>query len=555
MARLLDAHPKTKVEFIDTLSNVTDISAYYQSGAQFQQVKERAPDEIQAGNFDIVCFNHDNKFSEYDPTSMLYGVQYHGARLRISQGFVLPDGTEEYVTQAVGYIDELAMGYETSADSVVTFRCRDIIKFLLDQKLNPRPFALVPVAGSSNVGTGGIPAVDTKPFKTKNENWTLTCTTPGSDGVAIFSVSGSVSGSIGNATSGTEFNTLVSAGGIKFTITAGGTAWATGDVFTFTTKQHAEWTSVNAGKIIWSVLTGYDWDSNTAETWSGRVLAFDHTQSDSNTQLDYNSFVTVIANLTSIGSFNLTGAVYYDEDCVSFLQELTMLFIGSIFTGQDGRLKISSYVPTFSPIALATFTDALKIDTLGYNRTIDEVINYVVVTFKGTNVWEFDDETLNLDGSVTVSNATSITAYGALEETYSTRWFNTNAVHVTDFATKLVGKYSDPPLNLNFDTGGDALLTQIGDPVAVTDTKYKLSLVYGEVSMINKQLDQNPVKIQMRVRREADLSVVFGFCGSEANEGDGISPQTDNYAIATTTDKFFAYFSQTGQTVPDYRMF
>lgn len=556
MARLQDAHPITKVEFVSVLGVTTDISAYYQGGAQFQQIKERAPDEIQAGNFDLVLFNHDNKFSEYDPTSLIYNSQYHGAAIKVYQGFVLPDGTTEYAIQAVGYIDELVMTADSEDNaSTVTFRCRDRIRTLLDQKLNPRPFALYPVAGGSNTGNGGIAAVETKPFKTKNENWTITCTLGGADGVATFSVVGSVSGSVGTATSGTEFSTGGGAGGVKFTIAAGSTNWVSGDVFTFTTKQHPEWSAVNAGKIIWAILTGYNWDSNTQEVWSDRVLAFDHTKSSANTDIDYDAMLTLITNLDSIGTFTLTGYVAYDEDCVDFLQQLTMLFIGSIFTGADGRLTMNSYIPTFAPVTLAEFGDSQKIKTLGYNRTIDEVINHVVINYKGKNVWEFSDETVNLDGRYSKSNSTSIAKYGTLEEDYQTRWYATSGAHVIDFASKLLSKYSDPPLNVSFQTGCDALLTEIGDPVAVTDTKYNLDAVRGEVAMINKKLDEWPVTVEMRVRREADLDQNFGFIGSSADEGDGISPQTDSFDTATDTDKLFAYFSKVGSSTPDYRVF
>lgn len=552
MARKQDAHPITKVEYISVAAVTTDISAYYKDGARFQQTKERAPDQIQAGNFDLVCFNHDNYFSEYVATSLIYNAQYHGAALRISQGFVLPDGTTEYVTQMVGYIDELVIDPN---DSIVTFRCRDIIKRLLDEVLNPRPYALVPVYPAANIGNGIIASVNTKPFKTKNEDWTLTCTLGGADGVATFSVVGSVTGAKGTATSGTEFNTLLTSGGLKFTITAGGTNWAVGDIITFSTKQHPEWSAVNAAKIIWSVLTGYNWDSNTAEAWSGRVLNLDRTQTTANTMIDYTSFVTVIANLASIGSFNLTGACYYDENCVSFLQELTMLFIGSLYTGSDGRIKISSYIPTFAPAPVAAFADSGQLRSLGYNRTIDQVINAGVISYKGTNVWEFADETLNLDGAYGNSSAASITKYNTLQQTFSARWYNSNGVHARDFVDKLIGKYAEPPLNMNFETGWDALLTNIGDPVSVTDTKYNLAAVLGEVSMINKKLDEHPGKIEMQVRRESDLNLTFGFLGSRINEGDGISPQASTFGSANATDKLFCYIGALANTSPDYREF
>src|SRR4051812_32229233 len=92
MARLRDSQPKTKVEYIDIDGNVTDISTFYIEGARFSQGKERAPDEMQAGDFDIVLNNATGYFSEFLPGSLFYTVKYHNARIRVSQGFILPDG-------------------------------------------------------------------------------------------------------------------------------------------------------------------------------------------------------------------------------------------------------------------------------------------------------------------------------------------------------------------------------------------------------------------------------------------------------------------------------
>jgi hypothetical protein len=107
--------PRTKIEFVDKAANVTDITAYYLSGANFEQVRQRAVTEIQAGQFDIVLSNQDDKFSEYVATSLLYNLDYHGARIRVSEGFLLPDGTLEYALQCVLYIDELATDPSTWA--------------------------------------------------------------------------------------------------------------------------------------------------------------------------------------------------------------------------------------------------------------------------------------------------------------------------------------------------------------------------------------------------------------------------------------------------------
>jgi hypothetical protein len=550
MDRQQGSTPRTKVEFIDKNDTVTDITAYYLSGANFEQVRERAPDEIQAGQFDIVLANHDDTFSEYAATSLLYNLDYHGARIRISEGFLLPDGTLEYETQGVLYIDQLTTD---GIQSVVTLRCRDLLWRIMDQKLHARPNTEIPVADSGNVGDGIVSGVAKLPFVTVTENWTLTCTTPGTDAVAQFSVAGSVAGSIGPAISGTEF--VSTAHGLRFTINAGATNWSLADKFTFTIRKHPQWSSINAGKIIWAVLTGYNWDTNTVEDWASLVFDLDHTQSDANTDLDYEAFATVISVIEAIGVFDLKGYVPYDTDAVGFLQSLIVMFLGSIYTGNDGRIKMTTYIPAFTP-HFRTFSDAAKVMNLSYSRGIDEVINHVSVNYKGSDSWPWSSTSLTLDGHFVDQDATSVSNRGQLSQDFSIPWYSTGGDHVQDFASKLISRYKDPPLEIEFLTGMDGLLTEIGDRVVIEDTKASLSGIIGEVTRIVKQFDQVPSSIQMRVRQDSTTNTVFGAIGSEVDEGDGISPQADDYASSTTSDKQFAYFSKVGSVIaPQYAIF
>ncbi len=550
MDRLQGTVPRTKIEFKDKAGNVTDITGHYLSGANFEQVRQRAVAEIQAGQFDIVFSNYDDTFSEYKVSSMLYGLDYHGAAIRVSQGFLLPDGTLEYDLQCVLFIDQLTTDPQTSQ---ITFRCRDIIGRIMDQKLHAHPSTEIPVPDPGNVGDGIISGVAKLPFVTINESWMITCTTPGGSGVGVFSVVGSISGSIGPATSNTEF--VSAAHGIRFTINAGATNWSVSDKFTFSTKQNPEWTNLNAGKIIWSILTGYSWDTNTIENFHDLVFNFDHTKSDANTDIDYNAFATVISVIDSIGVFAIKGFIPYDTDAVTTIQNLIVMFLGSIYSGNDGRIKMTTYIPPFTP-SFRTFSDTAKIMQLDYSRGIDEVINHVSVTYKASNSWPWSSTAVTLDGSFVEQDATSVSNRGLLSQDFTIPWYSSSGDHVQDFASKLISRYKDPPLNIEFETGMDALLTEMGDRVLVSDVKCGFSGVIGEVTRIVKQFDQQPTSIQMRVRKDGTTNVIFGAIGSQANEGDGASPQSDNYDTATTGDKAFAYFSKVGSAAsPQYFVF
>lgn len=552
MARGQDSHPKTKVEYIAIDSTVTDISAYYIEGARFQQGKERAPDEMQAGDFDVVLNNAAGYFSEYLPGSLFYTVKYHNARIRISQGFVLPDGTEEYQQQATAYIDELVADPETSH---ITLRCRDKIRKLLDRTLHSRPSGEQPAAGGGNTGTGGISAIETKPFKTKNETWTLTCTLGGADGVATFSVIGSFTGNIGTATSGAQFSSGTGAGGIRFTISGGGVNWLIGDTFTFTTKAYPEWSGVNVVKIIWSILTGHNYDSDVSEDWAAQVMTLDHTKSTANVDLDYAAFAAAIAAIDLLGNFNLTGRVPYDTLASDAVQKLVLLFLGSIFTNADGRISIKVYSPGSSPASTKSFSDALKNVKCGYSRSIEEVINYVSIAYKKTNVWEFSGDQVVYDGNWVELNSTSIADNDYLTQGYSMDWYAANGTHVQDLASKIVGKYGEPPLNIDFETGMDALLTNVGDIVDVTDTKHSISALKGEVIKMLREFDTTPAHITLRIRRDSDLNQLYGKLGSRINEGDGKSPQASTYASSSTSDKDYCYLGALSNSTPNYLMF
>lgn len=550
MARPQGTTPRTKVEFIDKSANVTDITAYYISGANFEQVRQRAVAELQAGQFDIVLSNQDDQFSEYVASSLLYNLDYHGARIRLSQGFLLPDGTLEYEVQAVLFIDQLVTDPQMSE---VTFRCRDILGRIMDQKLHAHPDSEIPVPDSGNVGDGVVTGVAKLPFVTVNETWTLTCTVPGTDAVAQFSVAGSIAGSIGPATSGTEF--VSAAHGLRFTLRAGATDWSAGDKFTFSTKKNPQWNLVNAGKVLWSILTGYTWDGNTIEDFHDLVFNFDHTQSDANTDIDYNAFATVIAVIDSIGVFAIKGFIPYDTDAVTLIQNTIVMFLGSFYSGNDGRIKMTTYIPAFTP-HFTTYADTLKVTQLSYSRGIDEVINHVTTSYKGSNVWPWSNESLEMDGTFVDQDPTSITTRGLLSQDFIIPWYSTGGDHVQDFASKLITRYKDPPLNIEFQTGMDALLTEMGDRILVTDEKSGFAGITGEVTRIVKQFDDQPASILIRVRKDGATNTVFGALGSSANEGDGLSPQSDNYDTSSTSDKQFAYFSKVGSAVaPQYFIF
>jgi hypothetical protein len=534
IGKLRDTTPRVVVEHISMDGTVTDISRYYDSGGNISREKERAPDEIQAGDFDITLFNHDDKFSEYKVGSLFYGTQYHFSMIRISVGFLLENGLVVTEPQCLGYVDELVAH---SDESKVTLRCRDLMHRVIDEKLHLRVSEEEPSAGS-NTGNGTCSSVATKPFAVVSESWVVTCTTPGAEGVALFSVVGSVSGNVGTATSGTEF--ISASAGIKLTIQVGSIAWDSGDVFTFQTFAYPQWIQDNPAKIIWAVLTGTNYDTGAAEPWTASTLDLDSSQDDTNEDIDYASFVKAVDETSE---FVLTGYVARDEAAQDFLESLLLLFLGSLYTDADGRIVLKSWVPSLEGTA-RVFAGSSKITELGYGRSINEVINYVRVGYKKTQTWQFSGDEVVFDGWYVAKDAGSITKYGKLSEEYSSRWYMSGGTHVQDFAERILDRYAEPPLVLEFSTGSDGLLSGIGQKIYVTDEKYGFDLAAAEISKITKDIDARPLKVEIVARRDTSMDTIYGYLGSRQDEGDGLSPQAATWATASAQDKLFCYLGR-----------
>ncbi len=553
MQRLRDAIPLVKIEWLDPSGNANDVSRYYVSGGNVSRLKDRALDEVQAGDFDVTFWNTDGTFSEFISTSLLFGVAYHGTRLRVWLGFRLSDGTVDYRLMQTGYVDQLLA---SDAEDQVTFRCRDLVGKLLDVTIHRSDDALVPVAAAANTGNGKVSSVQTKPFETVSETWTLTCTTRGADGTAVFSVVGSVSGNVGNATSGTTFDTVTNGiGGVKFTVTAGTTPWENGDVWTWTTAGYPQWTSQNPMKIVWSVLTGTSWDTGAAESFAGLVLALDGTRSSANAQIDYDQFAVLVTAFADVAP--VTGYLDYDQVAATFLHDLLVLYLGSLYTGLDGRLRLAAYRPVLQ-VTEQGFADTLQVTAFGYQRTLGEVINHVSVTYKKTATgWPYTGDSQAYDGLWTQDDATSQAAYGQFAQAITTLWVTADGSHASDLAGQLLNRYAQPPLTLEFKTGLDAALLNLGDRISATDAKYGLSAAVVEVTGLTKTFDATPMNVQVVAKRDADTSLTWAFLGSSADEGDGESPQASDFDSASAVDKNFAYLSQDGGegTPPDYRLF
>jgi len=111
-------------------------------------------------------------------------------------------------------------------------------------------------AGGGNTGNGTIGSIDLSPAGT-NETWTVACIDDTTAGEELWSVTGSVTGSLDQYTTGNVYDQT----DIGFVITAGGTDFVVGDEFTLT---GATFTGTGNGTIDSIDPT----PSAVAETWT-----------------------------------------------------------------------------------------------------------------------------------------------------------------------------------------------------------------------------------------------------------------------------------------------
>lgn len=539
--------PLDKVEMELSAGVWTDVTDYYIGGATFDQEKERAPDKISAGDTRYTFDNTEDTFTPTDSGSIFYGIKFHGKSIRYSIGF---HGLG-YMPQSVMKIKDVKWDYDEQRCYIQT---QEVMQRLIDEKLNIYPSGLIPVAGS-NTGNGTITEVATLPFAVDDETWTLTCTTPGGDGVGIFEVLGSVSGDIGDATSGTEFSD--STAGIKFTIDGGGVDWVAGgspDTFTFTTYQYPEYTTTNPVKIIWNLITGYDYDSDTQSDWNDRVLELDSTQSVDNTDINYTSFVNAIVAVDN----NLTGYIPYDQKANEAIEGILIHFLGSIYTDNKGRIGINAWKPTLGEVILREFADTAQVFEMNADEDTAKIINKARVYCKKSASWAWSNASETTDDVYTNTNSDSITDYG-LKNSFTWTdlyWHSVNRVAQEWFIDRLIDKFGKPPLEIDWKTGLDGIRTILADRRKFTDSRTSFSSKLLEIIKVSKDFEANYKTITLTGSDTGTDGVKWCFLGSSADEEDGISPQNADWDSASDTDKQFCYLSTTGSGVdPRYYLF
>lgn len=530
MERLRGALIKPKVELI--LDGGTfDVSAYYISGGDSDQEKERNADKLSTGDASFIFSNYSNYFSELDSTSILYGVKYHNRKIRVSIGLMLADGSIECVAMGTYKIKKLEIN---QGNNQVIFYCNDLICKIIDEKLNIYPTGLIPT--TTGTGNGIISELATKPFATISENITITFSSDTS-----FTVVGSISGALGSGTVGTLFTATGNV--CRFLISAGETAFINGDIITFSTYQYPQFTDVNIIKIIWALLTGYDYDTDTQLNWGDRAsINLDHTQSTANTDLNYADFADAISKI----SISLTGYVDHNRSAKNVLEELLPLFLGALFVDGDGKIDINVYVPSLG-VSPRNFADTKQITKFVFSKDINNLINYCVGGYKKNISWAWSDVEETTDSNYSMGDTLSQTNnLTKISFNFDCVYWYSSTNPLNYLFTRILDRNSIIPQEVEFETWGDGINTKISDVITLTENKTGLNSSGFEIIRLRKNISGIPKTILITATNLSTFNVAWAFCGSDINEGDGISPQAANYDTATITDKQFGYLAGDG---------
>lgn len=202
--------------------------------------------------------------------------------------------------------------------------------------------------GGGNTGDGTVYGASATADSVA-ETWTLTCTTGGTNGTAIFSVSGSVSGAQAAATAGVPY----SIDEVSFTITAGDVDFVTSDSFTFSiASSTAEWV-VDRWDTDYDGSGGYELIMHGIGDTSDEIYVGYNTKTNSSTY--WNWLITGLTGYVAANPMTSQPGYFPYYDCMNnapfnFYCIMTSRHV-KVIANVDASYDCSSYVGFMLPHA------------------------------------------------------------------------------------------------------------------------------------------------------------------------------------------------------------
>lgn len=235
-----------------------------------------------------------------------------------------------------------------------------------------------------------------------------------------------------------------------------------------------------------------------------------------------------IENLRTMFPYTFSFMVEELTDGIALIEDRILNVIGGwIVVNERGLLTIDVIRPKFGQKEDYDLSDSVNIiHRKGQVRLADL-----------TNIFAFRYRDLKGNTQTyTYTDQASVTKYRRERtKSISAEAMVCNLDGYRSIALRQAIQLSNPIIEGEYDVKLDLIACQIGDIVRIDAEQYWM------IIGMKKELDKDNITINI-----IDVSSIFSvknwaFLGSEVDEGDGLSPQPDNYSSATEGQKAFCY--------------
>lgn len=195
-----------------------------------------------------------------------------------------------------------------------------------------------------------------------------------------------------------------------------------------------------------------------------------------------------------------------------------------IWEDRFGVINIEEFIPVFAGEGDELNLELYTKDVV-YTTDFTMLVNKVRVHYGGDNFYLIDNTETQEVGRYIIVNNPYVQKYSVAK----------------DIGDKIITKFGTrddiPIIQVNAHWLPDI---DIGDVVVVVSNLAGLASEYCRINQIVMDMSQHVT--QLVLEKTTDIGgYTWGFLGSSVDEGDGLSPQSDTFAGASTEDKEFAY--------------
>jgi len=233
-----------------------------------------------------------------------------------------------------------------------------------------------------------------------------------------------------------------------------------------------------------------------------------------------------------------TNTVFDDYVLRDALRELAQAASCRVYEDRFGKIVIAEFIPVFGSSVTVLDLSSYIVRTR-FKSSFSDLVNKVRVQYADNRYYEEDNTGTLADGQkVVIDNRTL-----------------DNDTYAKNLANRISARFGSvdslPVLEVDAAWLPDK---DISDVFLLTSSNLGLSSNYYQAYGVVQNLTS--MRTTLRLERADVDGTKWGYLGSSASEGDGLSPQNDTWTGASVTDKLFAYCSETGASSdPRYYMY